>query len=223
MGMNELGGFDDAPNEKSWIFRRTFFWWHAQHLWYLVHDAPDRSALDAWRAGIPLSPTCLAVHVRHGDTCNDVVNNHKVCRPWSEYERRVDEMIKQYGIFDDIYLATDDPDVLDEARRGKYASRLRFQRDFRGELHGGDVDGDPRFEEEEHITSVKRDIWALASCQAFVGTMSSSVAWIAYELMVAQRGHYVPFISLDFAFNDEVLTGRFRIDDDAIIQRLRST
>ena len=41
------------------------------------------------------------------------------------------------------------------------------------------------------------DVVGMARCDMLVGTASSAIAWVAYELIIARVGHYVPFISLD--------------------------
>ena len=58
--------------KNSLIDTMGFFWWHAHHLWIMLKDAPRRPELDSWiRSGIHgggLGASCIAVHVRHGDS-----------------------------------------------------------------------------------------------------------------------------------------------------------
>jgi len=56
---------------------------------------------------------------------------------------------------------------------------------------------------------IATDIWALAHCDALVVSFASSVAWVAYELLIARKGHYAPFISIDLAWGDKKNVGRF--------------
>jgi hypothetical protein len=47
------------------------------------------------------------------------------------------------------------------------------------------------------IGEIYRDLWAMSTCGAFVGSFTSSFAWITYELMLARQRHFPPFIAVD--------------------------
>ena len=42
------------------------------------------------------------------------------------------------------------------------------------------------------LTRAYSDLWAM-----FVGSFTSSFAWITYELMLARQRHFPPFIAVD--------------------------
>ena len=114
------------------------------------------------------------------------------------------ELMKRYGPFDHVYLATDNRLVIREAKRD-LPRRLLVHQALSGDFYWKVVDGSAEFNSEEAVQAIARDIWAMGKCRAFVGSMASSIGWIAYELMIARHGHYVPFVSVD-----GVLTPRLR-------------
>lgn len=197
---------DDVP-EDSWAEKRSLTWWHAQHLWYLYKDSPEAKELHEWLETKHMSPTCVAVHVRHNDACSDVSNTWKRCFKFEDYSTQLDIMDGLYGPFEHVYLATDDHAVIEDAQQSRWSSRL-IRQEYDRAQYRGNVDNEEKFEGDPATRTIKRDIFAMSKCKAFIGTMSSSVAWVTYELMMARHGHYVPFISLHGAFNDEIIGGR---------------
>ena len=208
---------EDPASERQldgFLYRNSFFWGMAQYLWLMMREAPARPALDAYVRAIGLSRNCLAVHVRHGDSCFDksLMNAHRTCRPWSEYLAAIHELDAAYGPFEHIYVASDDESVATDARATLPPSQLKMQdidRSFFDLANGATVDDSQKFDDLHAISSIANDIWAMASCEAYVGTQSSAVSWITSGLLVAQRGHYVPMISLDDSFNEPAAAGRF--------------
>lgn len=222
-------GFDSMHSGRapaSLVDTMTFFWWHAQHLWLMLRDAPLRPALDSYAASLKLGDSCLAVHVRHGDSILDASRQLKA-HGWSAYAGAIRELEEEYGAFERIFLATDDGDIAAAAQRALPASRLvmqaldrsKFTLGAAGDADVKTIDDAAHFDSQDAIMDVAKDIWAMSTCAAFVGTLSSSVGWTVVELQAARRGHYNPFISLDIAYNDGTDTlregvGRFTIDED---------
>jgi len=212
-GMNDR---DPACARKTdgLLTKNSFFWWMAHHLWLLMSQAPARKSLDAYVASLGLSRNCMAVHVRHGDSCFDktIMNAHRVCRPWSEYLGHIKAVDRKYGPFKHIYVASDDHRVIAEAKATLPADQLVMQdldRTFFDLPETISIDDSEKFDSTNAIDNIAKDIWAMASCEAYVGTQSSSVSWVTSALMVAQKGHYVPMVSLDDAYNEPRAVGRF--------------
>jgi len=199
-----------------------FLWEHAHWLWYLHKDAPLRPELDAAIKNLGLFSSedinhkrTVGIHVRHGDSCHDVYQNHRKCYPLAYYMRLVKKLEDQYGPYDQIFLATDDPKVIEDATTlmiedAQY--KFVFQPIDRTIYENGDENGvDVRleFNNPKLVRDIATDIWALAHCDALVVSFASSVAWVAYELLIARKGHYAPFISIDLAWGDKKNVGRF--------------
>lgn len=201
------------PHKDSGFKAWGFFWWVSQLYLYFHRKAPKRPYLEAWFESLGMAPgkTCLAVHVRRGDSCTDKENMWKYCLPWSDYRRHIRVMEARYGPYDHVYLATDDEQVLAEAKRD--VPHLIFQdvdrRHFDISTEQGGVDALARFNRPHMVESVAKDIWGMSSCDAFVGTLTSSVGYSALALMVGRKGHYVPYISLMRAFGDSHFAGQF--------------
>jgi len=117
-----------------------------------------------------------------------------------------------YGKYSTVYLATDDPDIIKEANAYKSEFNIVFQTIDRSfYVHEGEngVDGLTSYNEVDKIMEIVRDIWAMSHCHAMVGSMTSSVMWVAYEMMVAKHGHYAPFISIDLPYGHHRNVGRY--------------
>lgn len=52
-------------------------------------------------------------------------------------------------------------------------------------------------ERAAHGQSVVIDVWALADAHTFVGTFTSALSRIAFQLSFARKGYVKPYISLD--------------------------
>ena len=202
-----------SPTRKKY----GFIWEHAHWLWYLHRGAPKRKELDKFLQQVGLRPNSkqhsVGVHVRHGDSCHDIYQTHRVCLPLSAYMKGVKKLEGLYGKFDVIYLATDDPKVIKDTQLPEYKTykfiyqgidRTMYETDD----HNG-VDIREEFNEPDIVMEIARDIWALAHCSSFVGSFASSVAWVAYELSAARNGHYTPFVSVDMPFAHRKNIGRF--------------
>eukprot|EP00937_MAST-01D_sp_MAST-1D-sp2_P007719 g7719.t1 len=244
--------------------KRGFQWWHAHVLWETVRRPPPatrqslaafvRAAFDV-RAGAgavvgaakPAAASgegggevasCVAVHVRHGDSCSDMLQPRKRCFALRQYMAAVRRLLRRYGPRRHVYIGTDDRGVLAEAATGVRPGgtyedlALRWQayehHDAYGYTHGGedgsrqqqhgpdgrpvDIDGNDRINTPQVALEMHRDVWAMSHCDLFVGTLSSSVAWVVLDLMTARHGRFPPFIGLEpgVGLGDPSFRGKFQ-------------
>jgi len=117
------------------------------------------------------------------------------------YMKKVQDIVDLYGPVDVLYLATDDEKVAQNI--SQYASTFNIvlqnlNRSFYDNQNG--VDRDPKYNSPKLVADINRDIWAMIHCKAIVGSMASSIMWVVYELIVALRGYYVPFVSIDLPY-----------------------
>lgn len=113
------GGGDGGDKDKG------AFWWRSHLAWFLIRPSASLSAsIRLVKASIGWSQGefgggggVLGVHVRHGDACMhaQISNFRPECIPFSAYVERIQEMRRMYGV-SKIFVATDDPAVVDEAR-----------------------------------------------------------------------------------------------------------
>mmetsp|Transcript_18790 Transcript_18790/g.36816 ORF Transcript_18790/g.36816 Transcript_18790/m.36816 type:complete len:572 (-) Transcript_18790:576-2291(-) len=195
--------------------RHGFLWEHAQSIYYLLHNSRTKAHNDRIRERLGLTKPglrCVAVHVRHGDSCHDKHQDHRVCLPLSNFMDGVRKLTQRYGPYDKVYLATDDPRVIKDAKEYEDEFNIVYQSQDRsfyetGDSEGVDVRGE--FNEPDKVNEIASDIWAMGHCDAFVGSFASSVAWVAYEYMVARSGFYPPFVSVDLPYGHKKNVGRF--------------
>jgi hypothetical protein len=87
-------------------------WWHAQLLLYMFTGAPKFSVLqDYSRKMLGDTPSCIGVHIRRGDSCNDGSSSYKKCPGNEAYVQHVKALMGVYGSRTHVYLATDDDAV----------------------------------------------------------------------------------------------------------------
>ena len=145
----------------------------------------------------------VAVHVRQGDACQDSLLRFKKCFPLSVYMNKVMLLEQKYGKYDAIFLATDSQQIINSSKRYeqpelggfKFISQ-DFDRSVYDDEHHRVVDERIDLNKPEFVEQIATDIWAMAHCDAFIGSFSSSVAWVSYEVMLARKGFYPPFISV---------------------------
>ena len=174
-------------------------WYDAQVLHFLFSRAPKSGHNLAFARSLGLKRGCIAMHVRHGDSCGAVVHHLKrKCQPLSAYVEAARTLFKRYGKRQ-VFVASDDPKVIAATKlpehgdidwryqdmdRAKYDSHELI--DFRKDMRSGFV-ADELF----------RDMYAMSRCDMIVGQFKSNIDRIVLEMIMARRGHYVPFISLD--------------------------
>ena len=183
---------------------------------FLHRDSPARAALDAYVASLGLRRDCIAVHIRHGDSCHDPTKPYRKCYAVRQYVEAIRRVAAKYptadGTKQQLFVASDDDKALIKlnATYGEefdivwQKSILRVQYDSKDGVDGRVELNTPAFAKE-----IYRDLWALGSCHAYIGTFSSAIGWAAYGRMTVQRGMYRPFISLDLALADGKYLGRF--------------
>jgi hypothetical protein len=114
-----------------------------------------------------------------------------------------------------VFFATDDPKIIPEA-----SAKMLFSSDYKGmTLKYQQIDRD-KYDSHELIDARQemrtgsiaeelfKDMWAMQMCDMFIGQMTSNIDRIAYELMIARKGHYAPYVSLDAPWCDQ--TGNFK-------------
>jgi hypothetical protein len=156
------------------------------------------------------------VHIRHGDSCHDSTKPYRKCFAVPQYVEAIRRVAAKYppagGMKQQLFVASDDEKALLELNATYGAefdlvwqkSALRVQYDSKQGLDGRLELNTPAFAKE-----IYRDLWALGSCHAYVGTFSSAIGWAAYGRMTVQRGMYRPFVSLDLALADAKYLGKF--------------
>lgn len=189
---------------------RGTFWFHSQlvhRLWRLRKSEKD--AANAVQRNFTWSPasSCVAVHVRHGDACKDHRSQRK-CYPAAMYLRHVRRLKARYNL-KGVFLATDDPSVV---RAFMAASDLKVstQSVDRNWLSGG---GGTRIETRMKSSGARGgqvqgrigretvvDMELLARCSAFVGTFSTNLGRLAFEIMAARSSSLPPYVSLDIGW-----------------------
>jgi len=197
-------------------YKHGFFWWHAVHLNYLIRNADNYPKLEKWAVSNRLDHkngnTCIAVHVRHGDACLDKYSLHRTCHDWKEYAEKIKILEERYGHQQTIFVATDDQKIIEEAKKDK-EHNVVFQEISREKYKpkgwGHTIDVRDDLNKPKVVTEFIQDVVGLGMCGMFVGTFTSSVAWIAVELQAARLGHYAPFIALDMPYAHERNVGRF--------------
>eukprot|EP01062_Namystynia_karyoxenos_P055758 TRINITY_DN46801_c0_g1_i1.p1 TRINITY_DN46801_c0_g1~~TRINITY_DN46801_c0_g1_i1.p1 ORF type:complete len:1162 (+),score=287.86 TRINITY_DN46801_c0_g1_i1:112-3486(+) len=207
---------DDPDVKPSLRERHGFFWWHAAVLWYLFKSAPLRGEFESFVQRVGLRPSCVGIHVRRADACKDPTKPWRQCFKLEHYVAAARRMMRLYGLGPQIYLATDDPEALTDAR--EFSERFnvtfvyndRMSRNKYVKLGDVGVDDNHLLDGAETSNEVHTDLWGLSTCGGFVGTFSSSLGWIAYALMTMRHGHYRPMASLDISlYNPKEGFGKF--------------
>uniref|UniRef100_A0A7S0DI55 Uncharacterized protein n=1 Tax=Amorphochlora amoebiformis TaxID=1561963 RepID=A0A7S0DI55_9EUKA len=213
---SECGRTFDTINDYR--HKQGYLWWHAVHLEWLVTGAKKYPQTKAWATSRGLDhkngKTCIAVHVRNGDACMDPLSSHRTCHPWVEYLAEIEKIEKLYGKQKTIFIATDNQTVIEDAISHNSAGRrLVYQNISRAKYNpreiGDTVDIRQDLDDPEVVTEFMTEVVGLSMCGYFIGTFTSSVAWITVELQAMRLGHYRPFIGLDMAYGHNRNVGRF--------------
>lgn len=202
-------------------------WWSAQILWFMFKDAPKRSVLDNYAKSLNIhdklnkSPkSCIAVHIRQGDSCGDVILGFK--RRCFSFEQYIDEILKMQILYNrkdkeykTVYIATDSNKIekrmkewnkssnktkyfeiisQTEMDRDKYNTGLNFE-DLSDSIAIGLAGGGV-------VQELMQDMWAMSFCDIFIGDFTSSIARISYEIMTIRKQYYPPFVVLSAPWCD---------------------
>ena len=217
-----LHGEDVIPSE----FRgRGWFWWTSQLLSWLMRPSP----LLGQEFQVALEETGLAkalregpvigLHVRRGDAClkRERKRMGRECHSLDEHLARVAQYAANHGV-KTVYLATDDQQIIDEARRRadyRFLWMSNVERLRKRPLRI--LDRTVALRVRENATRLsQQDAWRatievmlLAKCQVLVGQMSSTFFRTAISLRAAECDCAMPFVSLDapFCFDYGVRSG----------------
>ena len=201
----------------------TMAWYHSELVAYLWRPKPEvRNMVEDIKRQIGYRHPIVGMHVRRGDACRDTERTPlSQCYELAAYMAHAQKMQDLYGV-ENIFLATDDPEVVREAE-GKYRG-FRFiyapiDREWYdaqpksagagppppplpGLWRGGieyrldTGEGDPGKVGLEAVI----DAELLGQADFFVGTLGSNLGRIAFELILSRKRRVVPFASLDIGW-----------------------
>eukprot|EP00924_Labyrinthula_sp_SR-Ha-C_P002185 snap_masked-scaffold_19-processed-gene-3.20-mRNA-1 protein AED:0.07 eAED:0.11 QI:0/0/0/1/1/1/2/0/579 len=205
----------EEENNKLFMAQEKFgfLFVHSQFLWYMFKNSQKKELLDQKLKEVGFSfgdEKIVALHVRHGDSCHDRFLVWKKCFPLSFYIASIKKMEKKYGKYDKIYISTDDPQVIEDTKNYSDYNFIyqKIDRKIYEDNDNKAVDERYDFNTPEMVEQIVSDIWAMSHCDAFVGSWTSSVAWVSYELMIARKGFYPPFISVYMSMFDKNTMGK---------------
>jgi hypothetical protein len=207
----------DKPENNPWRTKHGFLWWHAQVTWWLLKNAPMRPTYEKFIDNIGLdTKSCIGVHIRHGDSCADPAQPFKRCKPLSAYIDAIKKLNAKYGKRKHIFLATDDHKIVAEAKAAVAKEGLTLatggmlSQDMDRQKYASGESVDERHSLNKPSTGLElmKDVWAMSSCDFFVGTMTSSVGWLVLDIMTARKDVTPPFISVDCPWGYDFNAGR---------------
>jgi hypothetical protein len=170
---------------------------------------PDATTMQSIKKGVNDLATprpCIAVHMRHGDSCGKheyADGRARSCPTFEEYMEKARKMQSLYGV-NSVFLATDE--VITDAMVEHAHSlnfTLSFQRINRSVYNQDGGHGIPNVEfldveNPSHLAhEVYIDFYASLQCDMFIGPQHSTMDLMIYESAVGTKGYYPPFISTD--------------------------
>lgn len=157
-----------------------FIWWAGNILSYLMRFNEEFSqTVRAKSKQLGFQNLCVGVHVRRTDKVGTEAAFHGL----DEYMKHVEEFftyydsVKGFRVPRMVYLATDELDVLKEARQRYPDYKFIFD-----EANAKTASVHQRYSPES-AQGVILDIYFLSQCEYLVCTFSSQVCRLAYELM----------------------------------------
>ncbi|KAG4070622.1 hypothetical protein HA402_013542 [Bradysia odoriphaga] len=171
---------DLAPRLKR-LHGDPITWWVGQFLKYLLRLQPEtQNMLDTARQKLGFKKPIVGVHVRRTDKVGTEASLHSI----EEYMTWVEDYFNKLELSQSVdrrrvFLASDDPKVIEEARK-KYPKY--------------DIIGDPDVARmaavstrytDSSLNGIIMDIHLLSLCDYLVCTFSSQVCRVAYEIMQA--------------------------------------
>lgn len=172
-----IGKFHKTVTEQE-LIEYLSAWWIGQLLKFILKPRPEtKQMLENGKQKLGFKKPIVGVHIRRTDKVGTEAAFHSL----EEYMRSVDEYFNQLEMVQQvdkrrIFLASDDPKVIDEAR-SKYPHY--------------DVIGDPEIAKvaavstrytDSSLNGIMLDIDLLAQCDFLVCTFSSQVCRVAYEV-----------------------------------------
>ncbi|XP_052271039.1 alpha-(1,6)-fucosyltransferase-like isoform X1 [Dreissena polymorpha] len=185
---------EDIADRLTRVHGDPSAWWVGQFVTYLTRpNAMMRKFLNESKEKLGFVNPIVGVHVRRTDKIGTEAKFHSI----DEYMRYANEWFDIYqkqhpGVQRRVYLASDDPGVLHEAKQ-KYPN-YTFVSDNEVSRTAGLGD---RFTNAS-LHGIILDIYLLSRCDFIVCTFSSNVCRVSYELMMPLHGDpSIRFKSLD--------------------------
>ncbi|KAL3873263.1 hypothetical protein ACJMK2_036400 [Sinanodonta woodiana] len=159
-------------------------WWIGQFVKYLFKFQPStQKAIEEGIKKLNWTTPIAGIHVRRTDKVNHEAGKHEVEEYMVYVEEWYDLLKKRQPVLKKrVFLASDDPDVIQEIQR-KYPDY-----DF---ISDQDVSRSANPQNRYQLTSlygVLQDIILLSRCNYLVCTFSSQICRLAYELMQTHNG-----------------------------------
>ncbi|XP_031629119.1 alpha-(1,6)-fucosyltransferase [Contarinia nasturtii] len=169
---------DLAPRLKR-LHGDPITWWVGQFLKYLLKFQPEtQNIIDAGIQKLKFQTPIVGVHIRRTDKVGTEAALHNV----DEYMKHVDEYYNQLEMVETVekrrvFLASDDPKVIDEARN-KYP-----QYEIIGDPNAARTASLSTRYTDSSLYGIILDIHLLSISDYLVCTFSSQVCRVAYEIM----------------------------------------
>lgn len=160
-------------------------WWLGQVVSYLMRPNPTMlEALNVFIEKIGFNNPIAGMHVRRTDKVGSEASFHSI----NEYMVHIIDWFDQQDLkrqrlslpkieVRKVYVASDDPEVLDKVRE------TYEDYEFLGDVEISKSAGMSRRYSRTSLIGVVSDILLLAKCDYLVGTFSSQVSRLAYEIM----------------------------------------
>lgn len=175
---------DDIADRLYRVHREPGAWFVAQFLDYVLRYQPETLAMLDDRAsevGVG-EETTVGIHVRRTDKLIREAKYHDLEQYMEQVKQYYDRLARKQGaeVTRRVYLASDDPTVLDEARK-KYP-------DY-------EILGDERVVQaasvrkrytDDGLDGIMSDTYILSKCDLVVCTFSSNICRLIYEMQVAR-------------------------------------
>jgi hypothetical protein len=197
------------------LFRKNgFFWWTAQSMHFMWQlSSKMQQAVDVTKDEIGWKRPIIGMHVRRGDSCTA----REECYSFKDYMVHAIEMYAQYEIRT-IFLSTDSEEILKEAQisgpqHGFTIIHTNFDRKHISEAKNlDDCHMKGTCDVVEDMKSMIIDLELLAEADVFIGAFSSGAGRLAYELSMARKRCYPPFVSMDIPWchnNGEAMGNKY--------------
>jgi len=152
----------------------------------------------------PRSAPYIAMHVRRGDACYDKDRGGKRrCIPFDQYMDAAKNMKDKYGV-NRIYLATDGQDVIDSLLPYKNNFTFFYSSINRTRYNSSDLienrNNEGLLNNKQEVFDALTDIYFMSNASYFIGTFSSNLGRLAFELMYANKNYIPPFASMDISW-----------------------
>jgi hypothetical protein len=208
--------FTTTVNKTADNISSIQLWWRSQLTLYLfrpnqltrdyIREAKSRIGWPS-RDTLGYDPYVVSVHVRHGDKVietkaggggNSMIKSARLYQPWEYFMLvpdipRVQEHLKRHPnskVY--VYLASDDPAVINETAKPIYAEKgLVFLIDKQETRNNGidfipgrgRLDMGTKVDVTTHSLDALKNLWLLGEGDFWVGTFSSCFGKVAYQLM----------------------------------------